>query len=936
VFRGFAPAPHRTYPGTFVTLLINGIAGSIRRPLRIVLAATICAAVLAAWSVASAQALTPDDPLYPQQYALPIISAPAAWDLTTGSKAVKVAEVDDGYNPGHTDLVPNIDAALQKDFGDNDNDASEGTNVTYDSGHGSQTASILGSASNNGAGMTGMDWNADIIPVRVRHTDVNATPGTSRGALITPQAEQQGFAYAAAQGARVVNASFSNSGSARSVADRDALNQIMLNAPNTLFVVSAGNNSTGGSDNDAFPRYPCNLPAPNLVCVGGSDEADGLWVNGNYGAVSVDLAAPAENILSTQIQPGHVTGDTNEYVRDPNDGTSYAAPMVSGTAALYFARFPNATPADAKAALINGVDQKASMAGKNVAGGRLNARKTLEIRPAGTTPPAPDVTPASGLYNSDQQVTMSDTEPGTTIRYTVGTTASPPADPTAADTAYTAPITVSSDQVIKAAAFDPLGVKSPTTQRDYQIDKTPPPAPSVSPASGTYNDSQQVTMSDTEGGATIRYTVGTAASPPADPTASDTAYSAPFTISSDRVIKAAAFDAAGNSSPVTQRDYTIHDTTPPPSPSVNPATGTYNDSAQITMSDTEAGSTIRYTVGDGTTVPAAPTASSTAYTGPITINSSKVIRAAAFDSVGNASTATTRTYTIKDTIPPPAPDLSPASGTYVGAQQLTMGDSEGGATIRYTVGSGTAVPADPTSSSTAYTGPIAVSSSRIVKARAFDAAGNPSGVVRRDYTIVPPDTTPPPAPLISLPSGTYTKAQKVTLTSPEQGATIRYTVGQGTRVPPDPTATTGTQYSGPLTVASSEVLKVAAFDPAGNRSPVKQRDYKISILTAPSTQKLATVLKKGLLVSITAPSSARVDMSVKLATRDARRLRISTLLAKASRRRVSGTKRVRLRFKRSSIARLRGRTRLKLRVTVKTSGRGLPTLTSSRTVVLKR
>ena len=87
-----------------------------------------------------------------------------------------------------------------------------------------------------------------------------------------------------------------------------------------------------------------------------------------------------------------------------------------------------------------------------------------------------------------------------------------------------------------------------------------------------------------------------------------------------------------------------------------------------------------------------------------------------------------------DTTPPPAPTLTPGSGTYTSTQSVALA-SEPGAVIRYTVGQGTTVPADPTSTSTLYSGPLSVSTSQIVKARAFDSAGNASAVARADYTI---------------------------------------------------------------------------------------------------------------------------------------------------------------------------------------------------------
>jgi hypothetical protein len=94
---------------------------------------------------------------------------------------------------------------------------------------------------------------------------------------------------------------------------------------------------------------------------------------------------------------------------------------------------------------------------------------------------------------------------------------------------------------------------------------TPPPAPVITPASGSFTSSQSVTMSDGETGAAIRYTVGTGTSVPADPTATTgTLYATPFTATASQVVKAVAVDAAGNVSPVARRDYTITNTPQPP------------------------------------------------------------------------------------------------------------------------------------------------------------------------------------------------------------------------------------------------------------------------------------------------------------------------------------------------------------------------------------
>jgi hypothetical protein len=89
-----------------------------------------------------------------------------------------------------------------------------------------------------------------------------------------------------------------------------------------------------------------------------------------------------------------------------------------------------------------------------------------------------------------------------------------------------------------------------------------------------------------------------------------------------------------------------------------------------------------------------------------------------------------------DRTAPAAPSVTPAAGSYSTVQTVKMSAAESGATIRYTVGTGTNAPADPTvTTGTVYNGPILASTSEIIKARAYDAAGNASPVTRRDYTI---------------------------------------------------------------------------------------------------------------------------------------------------------------------------------------------------------
>ena len=141
--------------------------------------------------------------------------------------------------------------------------------------HGTHVAGTIGAVGNNVIGVAGMNWQVTLMPLRVLN---------SRGSG-TSAAIADGFDYAGDHDARVVNASLGGSG------DSDPAEQAAIAAhPNTLYVVAAGND---GTNNDGgIPHVPCNLTAPNLVCVAATTQSDGLASFSNRGTTSVDLGAP--------------------------------------------------------------------------------------------------------------------------------------------------------------------------------------------------------------------------------------------------------------------------------------------------------------------------------------------------------------------------------------------------------------------------------------------------------------------------------------------------------------------------------------------------------------------------------------------------------------------------------------------------------------------
>jgi hypothetical protein len=171
-------------------------------------------------------------------------------------------------------------------------------------------------------------------------------------------------------GAKVINASWGGSGPSEAL--REAIQS--ASGAGVLFVAAAGNT---GTDNDLFPFYPASYDIPGVISVASSDPTDHRSGFSNYGATTVALAAPGDNILSTL--PGNGYG----YL----SGTSMATPHVSGTLALVYSRFPNMTAPAAKDLLLSRVDQVPAFDGLVATGGRLNA--FLTVTDPDVVPPGP-------------------------------------------------------------------------------------------------------------------------------------------------------------------------------------------------------------------------------------------------------------------------------------------------------------------------------------------------------------------------------------------------------------------------------------------------------------------------------------------------------------------------------------------------------------------
>jgi hypothetical protein len=250
----------------------------------------------------------------------------------------------------------------------------EDSNPTDDAGHGTHVAGIIGAKGNNATGIAGVNWDAKIMALKFLDGDGQGNTADAANSID----------YAVSHGARVINASWG--GPAFSQALYSAVRR--AGEKGVVFVAAAGND---GENADVKPDYPAAFDLPNVISVAATDSSDELVDFSNYGAGSVDLAAPGDDIEST------VPKDTDDSGYASFSGTSMAAPFVTGAVAMYLSRFPQGNGDQARTSILGTVDKLPTLAGKVATGGRLNIARALGVTPPPGAQPAVDRTPPSAF-----------------------------------------------------------------------------------------------------------------------------------------------------------------------------------------------------------------------------------------------------------------------------------------------------------------------------------------------------------------------------------------------------------------------------------------------------------------------------------------------------------------------------------------------------------
>lgn len=347
--------------------------------------------------------LIPNDPYWSRQWYLRQIHMPDAWQIATGSPRVVVAVLDGGVDITHPELRDNIwtnPREIASDGIDNDQnglvDDLHGWNFVSKNSdvgpimsrypqaeeswsHGTFVASLIGARGNNGVGMSGVAWRVQIMPLTVLDSD----------GFGNMQTVIQALRYAIQQHVDIINLSLSGT------EYNEDLEQILKEAYDAgIFVVAATGNNEGskfGVNTDVTPVYPACMDAQNNVVfgVGGTDTLDQKAPYANFGRSCTDLVAPAQAFFGARPSYHRTTDQSTStaYYLEGMTGTSLAAPLVSGAAALLKSVRPDLTPEQIGEALRYSADSIETSLPIEEQGrmgaGRLNvARALARVAPA--------------------------------------------------------------------------------------------------------------------------------------------------------------------------------------------------------------------------------------------------------------------------------------------------------------------------------------------------------------------------------------------------------------------------------------------------------------------------------------------------------------------------------------------------------------------------
>lgn len=352
---------------------------------------------------AVAEQTPPNDTFYSASWHLANINAFGGWLVSWGSPTIPIAIIDSGVKWNHPDLAANIWVNADEVAGNGIDDDLNGfvddirgwdfvntfsascasalgeDCLTQDNnpmdhyGHGTAVAGAAAAVTDNSIGIAGICRTCRIMPLRTGYTIIDPVMGNVIGASLSSSAIANAITYAANNGARVINMSFSGF---FSTTIQNAMN--FASGLGVVLIAAAGNGNTDviGAN---FPGY-----AANAIGVGATDQMNQKAYMSNFGAW-VDVSAPGVSIYTTVPPYAYVGGDPDGDGYCQLDGTSLAAPIIAGVVGMLLAKNPSMTADQVRTMIQSGVDGLATT--QHLGTGKTNPYKTMYLGVQGFNPP---------------------------------------------------------------------------------------------------------------------------------------------------------------------------------------------------------------------------------------------------------------------------------------------------------------------------------------------------------------------------------------------------------------------------------------------------------------------------------------------------------------------------------------------------------------------
>jgi len=320
--------------------------------------------------------IVPNDPAFGQQWYLLETKAPEAWFWNTGASQVIVAVLDTGVQIDHPDLEKNIwtnkneipdnkidddkngyiDDVHGWDFVRNVSDPSPKFDERWTEAgivHGTVISSIISARAHNEQGIAGVAWVGTIMPLRVLDSTGIGTTTTVVEAI----------QYAVANGANIINLSFSGPDF-----DAQLFDAVKAAYEKGVVVVAAAGNAGGGLLEPGGEGINLNDRPMYPVCFGNKENNEKLVIGvsaidqkkerpsfSNYGSECIDIAAPGTDFFTAYVKKENIA-PFDGYYAGYFDGTSMAAPLISGALVLVKSLVPSLGPEDLYDILVDGAD----------------------------------------------------------------------------------------------------------------------------------------------------------------------------------------------------------------------------------------------------------------------------------------------------------------------------------------------------------------------------------------------------------------------------------------------------------------------------------------------------------------------------------------------------------------------------------------------------